>query len=113
MGVSNRSVTNTIDELLSQGLITVTDYTGNDLSNAKQRKLAKRIFYASIVDNLENSTHYNAKNDKIKTQNLPSTKEKLQNKYYAPNERIPDHIRIQQIKEEQQRKQLQRDNWNY
>ena len=113
VGVSNRSVTNAIEELLAQNLIRVTDYSGNDLANPKQRKLAKRIFYAPIVDNPEKTTSYKAKPPQNQTQNLLSTKENLQNKYYAASERIPDQARFRQIQEEQQRKQLQRDSWNY
>ena len=41
---------------------------------------------------------------------MRSTKEISLPKYNA-NERIPDHIRFQQIKDEQQRKQLERDSW--
>ena len=39
---------------------------------------------------------------------MRKTKEISLPKYNA-NERIPDHIRIEQIKQEQQRKQMQRD----
>ncbi len=46
----------------------------------------------------------------FETQKMRSTKEISLPKYNA-NERIPDHIRIEQIKQEQERKQLQRDSW--
>ena len=110
VGVSSRSVTKAIEELLEQQLICVTDYLGNDLSNPKKRKLAKRIFYAPIVDKSEKTTSYKANFDQNKPQNLLSTKETLQKKY-APHERIPDQVRYQQILDEQRRKQLQRDSW--
>jgi len=46
----------------------------------------------------------------ITTQNLPSTKEIDKRKYKA-NERMPDRARIEQIQQEQERKQMQRDSW--
>ena len=42
---------------------------------------------------------------------MRSTKEISLPKYTA-KEKIPDHIRMEQIKYEQQRKQMQRDSWN-
>jgi hypothetical protein len=53
---------------------------------------------------------YKEKTKEIPTQELRSTKEISLPKYNA-KERIPDQIRMEQIKQEQQRKQMQRDNW--
>ena len=75
----------------------------------QQRKQAQRIFY-SITNNTENNTLTNAKNDQTKAQNLRPTKEISLPKYNA-KDKIPDNVRIEQIKQEQQRKQMQRDNW--
>ena len=109
VGLSNRSVTNALDELIEKNLITLTDYSGNDLTTPKQRKQAQRIFY-SITNNIENNTFTNAKNDQTKAQILRPTKEISLLKYNA-KDKIPDNVRIEQIKQEQQRKQMQRDNW--
>jgi hypothetical protein len=109
VGLSNRSVTNALDELIEKNLITLTDYSGNPLITPKQRKQAQRIYY-SIVDNYENNASRNAKYDKTKAQNLRPTKEISIPKYDA-NERMPDHIRMQQIIQEESQKQTRRDNW--
>lgn len=109
-GLSNRSVTNGIQELLEQKRIKVSDYLGNDLSDPNKRKNAKRVYYALQLENSEKTTFYNEKTKEIPTQNMRKTKEISLPKYNA-NERIPDHIRIEQIKQEQQRKQMQRDSW--
>lgn len=111
-GLSNRSVTNGIQELLEQHLIQVSDYTGNDLSNPITRKKAKRVYYSLVLENQGKTTFNNAKTKEIPPQELHSTKE-ISLPKYSVNERIPDHIRIEQIKQEQQRKQFQRDSWGY
>ena len=111
-GLSNRSVTNGIQELLEQKRIKVSDYLGNDLSDPNKRKNAKRVYYALQLENSEKTTFYNEKTKEIPTQNMRKTKEISLPKYNA-NERIPDHIRIEQIKQEQQQKQMQRDSWGY
>ena len=109
-GLSNRSVTNGIQELLDQNLIKVTDYLNNDLTDPFKRKKAKRVYYSLILQNQEKNTFYNEKTKEKPTHYLRSTKEISLPKYNA-NERIPDQIRIEQIKYEQQRKQMQRDSW--
>lgn len=109
-GLSNRSVTNAIQELLDLKLIETSDYNGVNLSRPQQRKQAKRVYYALVQENPENSALYNEKTKENHTQKMRSTKEISIPKYNA-NERIPDHIRIEQIKQEQQRKQMQRDSW--
>lgn len=109
-GLSNRSVTNAIQELLDLKLIETSDYTGVNLSSPQQRKQAKRVYYALVQDNPENSALYNEKTKENTTQNMRTTKE-ISLPMYNANERIPDHIRIEQIKQEQQRKQMQRDSW--
>jgi hypothetical protein len=109
-GLSNRSVTNGIQELLDQNLIQVTDYLNNDLQNPFKRKKAKRVYYSLLLENQEKTTFYNEKTKEIPTQELRSTKEISLPKYNA-EQKIPDNIRIEQIKQEQQRKQMQRDNW--
>lgn len=109
-GLSNRSVTNGIQELLDHKLIKVSDYLDNDLTDPLRRKKAKRVYYSLIMENTEKTALYNEKTKEIPTQNMRFTKEISLPKYNA-NERIPDHIRIEQIKQEQMRKQLQRDSW--
>jgi len=109
-GLSNRSLTNGIQELLDQNLIQVTDYLNNDLQNPFKRKKAKRVYYSLLLENQEKTTFYNEKTKEIPTQELRSTKEISLPKYNA-EQKIPDNIRIEQIKQEQQRKQMQRDNW--
>ena len=109
-GLSNRSVTNGIQELLDKQLIKVTDYLNNDLKDPFKRKKAKRVYYSLVLENQEKTTFYKEKTKEIPTQNMRTTKEISLPKYNA-NERIPDHIRIEQIKYEQQHKQMQRDSW--
>jgi len=109
-GLSNRSVTNGIQELLDKHLIQVTDYLNNDLTDPFTRKKAKRVYYALILENQEKTTFYNEKTKEIPPQELRSTKETSLPKYNA-NERIPDRIRMAQIKQEQERMQMKRDNW--
>ena len=109
-GLSNRSVTNGIQELLEHQLIKVSDYLNNDLTDPLKRKKAKRVYYSLVLENSEKTTVYNEKTKEIPTQNMLITKEISLPKYNA-NERIPDHIRIEQIKQEQHRKQMQRDSW--
>ena len=109
-GLSNRSVTNGIQELLANKLIQVTDYLNNDLKDPFKRKKAKRVYYSLLLENQEKTTFYNEKTKEIPTQELRSTKEISLPKYNA-DEHIPDQIRMEQIRQEQQRKQMQRDNW--
>jgi hypothetical protein len=107
-GVSSRSVTKAIEELLNLVLIKVTDDKRQSLSNPQHRKLAKRIYYAPILQTNEINTYNNAKTTSITKQNLPSTKE-IDKRKYSANERMPDNVRIHQIQQEQERKQIQRD----
>jgi hypothetical protein len=109
-GLSNRSVTNGIQELLEQKLITVSDYLGNDLTDPVRRKRAKRVFYALPVQNSEKTTFYKEKTKEKPPQVLLTTKE-ISIPTYTAKEKMPDHIRLMQIRDEQQRKQLERDSW--
>ncbi len=121
-GLSNRSVTSGVQELLDHGLIGVSDDYLNNLNDPFKRKKAKRVYYSLVLENsekntpyTENSTFYNAKTKENTPQNLRITKEISLPKYNA-NERVPDHIRIEQIrqeriKKEQTEKQRERDSW--
>lgn len=109
-GVSSRSVTKAIEELLQYGLIKVTDDNGQSLSNPQHRKLAKRIYYAPILEDQVINTHNQAKTPPYTPQNLLSTKE-INKRKYSANKHIPDNIRIEQIRQEQERKQRQRNSW--
>ncbi|RZN78894.1 MAG: hypothetical protein EVB11_13135 [Winogradskyella sp.] len=111
VGVSSRSVTSAIEELLSHNLIILTDDNGNLLHNPQQRKRANRIYYALTTNDKVKTTDTTERNHKTKPQNLLSTKENSSPKYKA-NERMPDHIRIRQILMDEQLKQNQRDSWN-
>lgn len=117
VGVSSRSVTKAVDELLSFGMIRVTDDYHNNLSDPTKRKYAKRIFYAPITSNTAETAHNNAKTNKNKPQELRSTKEISLQKLSAVtgqnHGRLTDGQRLSQIKEEEQRKQIQRDGWLY
>jgi len=110
IGVSSRSVTTAIDELLSHNLIQVTDEKGDSLNDPKKRKRTHRIYYAIHPDITENFALNNEKTKEITPQNFLSTKEIDKRKYKA-NERIPDHDRLQQILMEEEKKQSQRDRW--
>ncbi|SDW81994.1 phage replication protein O [Lutibacter oricola] len=110
LGLSNRSVTNGVQELIDKHLIIVTDESNTSLINTQARKYASKVFYALPVIPNENSTLDNVKDDKTKPQNLRTTKEISLQKYKA-SERIPDNIRIQQIQGHEIRKQQQRNNW--
>ena len=122
VGVSSRSVTKAIEELLKMGLIRITDDDGNNLSNPTKRKFAKRIYYSPIAPSQANSTHnkeknapYKAKRNTKPTQEVPATKENYTKGnepiFSQGAERLTDRQRLNQIKEEQQRKQIQRDSW--
>ena len=109
-GISNRSVTSAIEELLQKRLITVTDYVGNSLNNPTERKKAKRVYYSIVVDNLEKIALQTEKNDQNKPQDLRTTKEIFLQNYNEENA-SRDQRRIKEILEQEQRKQIQRDRW--
>ncbi|WP_298509114.1 hypothetical protein [uncultured Kordia sp.] len=110
VGLSNRSVTSAIEELLQKQLITVTDYIGNSLNNPTERKKSKRVYYSIVVDNVEKIAFQTEKNDQNKPQELRTTKETFLQNYNAENAN-PDQRRIKEILEQEQRKQIQRDSW--
>ena len=110
-GLSNRSVTSAVQELLEKQLIEVTDYIGHPLIDPIKRKKAKRVFYSIVFNNQEKIAFQTEKNDTKPTQELLSTKEISLQKKYSATEKIPDYVRIQKIKDQQQRKQIQRDGW--
>lgn len=110
IGVSSRSVTTAIDDLLNHNLIIVTDEIGNSLHDPKRRKKAHRIYYGVHPNITENFALNNEKTKEKTPQNFLSTKEIDKRKYKA-NERIPDHARLQQILMEEEKKQSQRDRW--
>ncbi|WP_298508168.1 hypothetical protein [uncultured Kordia sp.] len=110
VGLSNRSVTSAIEELLQNRLITVTDYVGNSLTNPIERKKAKRVYYSTVVEKLEKNALQTEKNDQNKPQELRTTKETFLQNYNAENAN-PDQRRIKEILEMEQRKQIQRDRW--
>jgi hypothetical protein len=121
-GLSNRSVTSGVQELLDHGLIGVSDDYLNNLNDPLKRKKAKRVYYSLMLENSENSafysensTFYNAKSIEKTPQNLRITKEISLPKYNV-NERVPDHVRIEQIRREKLKKQemdkqKERDSW--
>lgn len=111
VGLSSRSVTTAIDELLKQDLITLTDDYGNPLDHPKKRKNAKRIYYGLKHNTQANPALNKAKNDKNKGQFLPSTKEITTKEMYKANERLTDQERMQQILQNEEEKQIRRDNW--
>ncbi|WP_299223159.1 replication protein [uncultured Psychroserpens sp.] len=111
VGLSSRSVTTAINELLELNLITLTDDYGNILNNPQRRKNAKRIYYALKTNNKENSTLYKAKNDKNNGQLLPTTKDISTKEKYSANERLTDQERLQEILQNEEEKQVKRDNW--
>ncbi len=116
-GLSNRSVTNGIQELLEKLLIEVTDHIGNDLTDPVTRKRAKRVYYSLVLENQEKTTFNNAKTKETPPQSLRTTKEiSLQKEYSVQNEQkglLTDSQRIKRIIEQEKRKQMQRDSWGY
>jgi len=112
-------VTIGVQELLDKELITVTDYTGNNIEAPQKRKNAKRVYYSLILDNSEKTTFYNEKNKEKPPHFMRSTKEISLPKYTVENEnpeqkeKLTDKERIQRIIEQERRKQLQRDSWGY
>ena len=88
VGLSSRSVTTAIDELLSRNLIILTDDNGNLLHNAQQRKRANRIYYALTAQSKAKFTETTERNHKTSPQNLRTTKDISIPKYSA-NERSP------------------------
>jgi len=117
-GLSNRSITIGVQELLDKQLITVTDHIGNDLEAPERRKRAKRVYYSLVLDNVEKTTFYNEKTKEEPPQFMRTTKEISLPKYNAENEKpeqkglLTDKQRIEQLIEQERRKQLQRDSWN-
>lgn len=133
MGLSNRSVSSAVDELVHKKLILVTNERHQDVSEPKLRRDCKRVFYAlnSLEANQNSSQHatqnhpqhaisvqdqrktalLHAKTDQKSTQNLLSTKDIFSQKYNA-NERIPDHIRLAELMQREEQKQLQRTKWH-
>ena len=124
VGVSSRSVTKAVEELLHYGMIRVTDDHGNSLSDPQKRKNAKRVYYAPIAEktvetayNNEKIDSNNAKQDHTPPSFLRTTKDISTKEYTAEttlhpqNQRISDHARIQQIRDQEQRQQLKRNNW--
>jgi len=115
-GLSNRSVTNGIQELLDKNLIQVTDYIGNSLQDPVKRKTAKRVYYSPVLENSEKTTFNNAKtkeNDRINCGLQKKFNTKEYTAKYEQKGKLTDRERYEQIKLQQQRKQLQRDSWNY
>ncbi|QMU63565.1 MAG: hypothetical protein GKR88_04245 [Flavobacteriaceae bacterium] len=98
----------------------MSDFIGNDLSDAIKRKKAKRVYYALTFDNIEKTTFQtekkdqtNAENSALPKQNVRSTKEIFTKQYNVEKgQRTADHIRIQQLKDQEQRMQLKRNSWN-
>jgi hypothetical protein len=111
VGISSRSVTTAIDELLSHNLIILTDDYGNLLDNPNKRKNAKRIYYGLQLNTHANNALDNAKKDKNKEQLLPTTKDNSTKQRYKANERLSDQERLQQILQDEEEKQIKRDNW--
>ena len=113
-GLSNRSVTNGIQELLDKNLIQVTDHTGNSLQDPVRRKTAKRVYYSPVLENAEKTAFYNAKT-KENDRNSYGLQNKLNTKEYTATYqqkgKLTDQQRYEQIKLQQQRRQLQRDSW--
>ncbi|WP_188375365.1 hypothetical protein [Winogradskyella haliclonae] len=115
-GLSNRSVTNGIQELLDKNLIQVTDHTGNSLQDPVRRKTAKRVYYSPVLENAEKTAFYNAKTKENDCNSYGLQKKFNTKAYTATYEqkgKLTDRQRYEQIKLQQQRKQLQRDSWNY
>ncbi|WP_299111952.1 hypothetical protein [uncultured Winogradskyella sp.] len=111
VGVSPRSVTTAVEELLSLELIHVTDEQGNSLHDPQKRKRAKRIYYG-LIDQTQAQTAFNsAQNHKNKTQFQPTTKESSTKEKYNVNERLTDKQRMQQILQNEEEKQIKRDDW--
>ena len=110
IGVSSRSVTTAVDELLSYGLIHLTDEHGNSLNHPKKRKRSKRIFYSLVLNTKANSSDNKAKIDKTKAQFLRTTKDIFQNSS-EQKRHLTDRERIQQLFQSEEEKQIRRDNW--
>jgi len=122
VGVSSRSVTKAIDELLSMDMITVTDTHENSLNDPNKRKYANRIFYglrqhtkAQTAHGIAEISTTTAKNSTKPSQNLHSTKEILQNstrQKLPPHQRQTDRQRLEQLlSQEHQKQHKERDNW--
>ena len=123
VGLSNRSVTNGIEELLKHNLIKVSDRNHQDISHPHLRKRIKQVYYGlnlkqeipqhknvkPTFHSAKNATNQ-AKTNQTSPQNMRTTKDIFTKKYNA-NERIPDHVRLEEIMQEQEQKQTERDAW--
>jgi len=125
IGVSSRSVTKAVIELLDYGMIRITDDHGNSLSDPHKRKHAKRVYYTPVALNNAETAYNNEKNAsnnaftrEIPTQELRTTKTIYTKEFTAENADneqkgiLTDKERIQRIIEQERRKQNQRDSWS-
>lgn len=122
VGISSRSVTKAVNELLSKNMIVVSDERGRLLNNPNARRFARRIFYGlnqnnneQIADYTANNSDINAKTGNTPPQILPTTKEILQKsstQNLRPDQRQTDRQRLEQLLAQEHRKQHnERDNW--
>lgn len=122
VGISSRSVTKAVDELLSKNMIVVSDERGTLLNNPNTRRFARRIFYGlnqnnneQIADYTANNSDTKAKTSRLTPQILPSTKETLQKsrpQKLRPDQRQTDRQRLEELLAQEHRKQhRERDNW--
>lgn len=123
VGVSSRSVTKAVEELLCMKMIFATDEYGNSLHDANKRKFANRIFYSLTSENISetnadiaNNANATAKPRNRPPQNLHTTKDILQKsrtQNLRPDQRQTDKERLQEILDQEERKQYQqRDRWS-
>ena len=121
-GLSRKTISTSIDSLIQQDIILATDYDNNNLKKPEDRVGKTRIYYSPFpklhvtfsstqvkFPQTKEKFTYNKKNSterNLTKKNFPTPE-----KNYAPHQRIPDHVRMAQIIDQQHRQQMQRDNW--
>ena len=102
-GISRRTISETIQSLITKHLIKVTDYNGNILHSPSQRKGKVGIYYTSLLQTNAINSKKVCKQEHIPMQNkaynkTKQTKEKRQ-KIFQQSQKISDWQRIQQIQQ--------------
>jgi len=102
-GISRRTISETIQSLITKHLIRVTDYKGNILHSPSQRKGKVGIYYTPLLQTNAINSNKVCKQKHIPMQNrvynkTKQTKEKRQ-KVFLQSQKISDWQRIQQIQQ--------------
>jgi len=121
--LSRKTISQNLDTLIVEGIIQATDYSGNPLIQAEQRKGKSRIFYALHPQLITNTHNINVKSTQNTEKNTHDKRNPLQKKLsqeefpytpkiHPPTERITDKERLAQILHEHEQMQTKRNRWH-